>query len=396
MKVLLISHTCQSRAEGQTKADLLGRMDGIQLRVIIPNRWLHYGKWRSADDDAPTGFQADIQPVSWPWMGKAQFYMHWYPRLSRILCEFKPDIIDLWEEPWGLVSFQTCWLRKRVLPSARIISETEQNIGKKLPPPFEQIRSYVLRHADFAIGRSQGAVDILRAKGYAGPAEVVPNGVDGEIFRPMDRASIRDELGIDGFTVGYVGRLVPEKGVIDLVDALKFCPESVRLLFIGDGPLRGELETRGRALGVHNRIRFMPAQPAEKLPPVMNALSVLALPSRTTPSWKEQFGRVIIEAHACGTPVIGADSGAIPDVIGDGGLIVPEASPAALARAIKTLATDPVHCRGLAAAGYKQVRDWCTWPRVAQRMFDIYQSLLSPTSHPFTTRAVTRSHPVLT
>ncbi|HTW94055.1 MAG TPA: glycosyltransferase, partial [Tepidisphaeraceae bacterium] len=183
MKVLLISHTCQSRAEGQTKADHLGRMDGINLRVLIPDRWLHYGKWRSAEDGVPAAFQADVQPVCWPWAGKAQVYLHWYPRLSKILAEFQPDIIDIWEEPWGLVSAQTCWLRKRILPSAKIISETEQNIGKKLPPPFEWFRSYVLRHADLAIGRSQGAVDILRAKGYAGPAQVGPNGVDGDIFR---------------------------------------------------------------------------------------------------------------------------------------------------------------------------------------------------------------------
>ncbi|HTW94427.1 MAG TPA: glycosyltransferase family 4 protein, partial [Tepidisphaeraceae bacterium] len=212
----------------------------------------------------------------------------------------------------------------------------------------------------------------------------------------MDRAAIRADLGIDGFVIGYAGRLVPEKGVIDLIDALKFCPDSVQLLFIGDGPSRGELESRGRALGVQNRIRFMPAQPAEKLPPLINALSVLALPSRTTPSWKEQFGRVIIEAHACGTPVIGSDSGAIPDVVGGGGLIVPEASPAALAAAIRTLLADPAQCRRLGAIGFKQVQTSCNWPRVAQRMYEIYQSLLSLDTRPFTSRQVTSARTVLT
>ena len=212
MKILLISHTCQSRVEGHGKAEHLGRLDDVELRVLIPDRWKHYGKWRNADPvDENASFQADVRSVHWPWAGPAQFYFHWYPQLAKILREFQPDIIDLWEDRWGLVSVQACWLRNHTLPSARIISETEQNIPKSLPPPFEHFRSYVLRNADFAIGPSAAAVEVLRNKGYFGPTEIVPNGVDGDLFHPIDRDSCRAELAVEGFVVGYVGRLVRKR-----------------------------------------------------------------------------------------------------------------------------------------------------------------------------------------
>ena len=138
------------------------------------------------------------------------------------MLEFQPDIIDLWEEPWGLVSAQVCRLRNRLLPSTMILSETEQNIDKRLPFPFEQIRKYTLRNADYAVGRNEAALEVLRAKGYAGPAEVVPNAVDAELFHPMDREECRRALGLTGFVAGYVGRLVPEKGLMEMIEALPF------------------------------------------------------------------------------------------------------------------------------------------------------------------------------
>jgi len=174
-------------------------------------------------------------------------------------------------------------------------------------------------------------VEILRSKGYRGPSAVVPNAVDANLFRPLDRAQCREELGVSGFAAGYVGRLVEEKGLMDMVNALEQTPADVNLLFVGAGPYQPALEQRVRERGWEARVRFLPPRPLEQLPQVMNALDALVLPSRTTARWKEQFGRVLIEAQACQTPVIGSDSGAIPEVIGSAGMIVPEGSAEALA-----------------------------------------------------------------
>jgi len=377
MRVLLISHTCQSQREGQPKAAGLGRMPGVELRVLVPDRWHEYGKWRVAQAPLEDSYEYQVGRVRWPWSGPAQWYLHWYPELAQTLREFQPDIIDLWEEPWGLVSAHTAWLRGRLAPQAKIISETEQNIAKTLPPPFESFRAYTLSQADFVVGRSAEAVENTRAKGYTGPARVVPNAVDTDLFRPLDRAECRRNLGLSGFVAGYVGRLVEEKGLADMVDALAFCPADVNLLFVGGGPFQGELEARVQAAGLSNRVRFLPPQPMEALPPIMNALDTLALPSRTTPRWKEQFGRVLIEAGACETPVIGAGSGAIPEVVGSAGLIFEEGHPEALAAQILALRADPKRARDMGRTGRRQAETRYTWLQVAGRMHDIYRDVLT-------------------
>lgn len=377
MRVLLISHTCQSRREGQPKAAQLSRLPDVELRVLVPDRWREYGVWRAPQPPLEEGYDFQVGRVRWPWSGPAQWYLLWYPGLARTLREFQPDIIDLWEEPWGLVSAHTAWLCRRQTPQAKIIAETEQNIAKTLPPPFETFRSYTLRHADFVIGRSREAVENTHAKGYAGPAAVVPNAVDSDLFRPLDRDECRRALGLSGFVAGYIGRIVEEKGLAEMVDALAFCPPDVNLLFLGSGEYQPELEQRVAEAGLTDRVQFLAARPLEELPQVMNALDTLVLPSRTTPRWKEQFGRVIIEAQACETPVIGSDSGAIPEVIGKAGLVFPERDPKSLAAALIALRADPQRAQEMGRVGRRQVEDRYTWARVAERMREIYCSVLT-------------------
>jgi len=377
MRVLLISHTCQSRREGQPKAAQLSRLPGVELRVLVPDRWREYGKWRAPQQPVEGDYEFEVGRARWPWSGPAQWYLLWYPGLARTLREFKPDVIDLWEEPWSLVSAQTVWLCRRLLPQAKIIIETEQNIAKTLPPPFESFRSYTLRHADFVVGRSREAVENTRAKGYEKPAASVPNAVDADLFRPLDREACRRALGLSGFVVGYIGRLVEEKGLAEVVDALALCPPDVNLVFLGSGAHQAELERQVAEAGLAGRVRFLPARPLEELPQVMNALDTLVLPSRTTPRWKEQFGRVIIEAQACERPVVGSASGAIPEVIGGAGLVFPERDAKALADALLALRADPERAQEMGRIGRRQVEQHYTWARVAERMREIYSSVLT-------------------
>ena len=374
MKVLLISHTCQSRSEGQPRAHELANLPDLELTLLVPDRWKRYGDWRRAQTPVDADFRFVEGKIMWPSSGPGQTYLHWYPALPRLLKQIQPDIIDIWEEPWSLVAAQTCFWRDRVCSGAKIVAETEQNIDKKLPPPFENFRSYVLKRADTLVGRNAESLEIARRKGYAGPASVVPNAVDVNLFtRDPNREKTRAERNWDGFVVGYAGRLVESKGVFDLLDAIKQM-ENVRLVFIGDGEARAALEERaGR------NVDFLGAQPLEQLPQLFSALDILVLPSRTTKSWKEQFGRVLIEAAACGVPVVGSDSGAIPEVIGQGenamGLISPEADVAALAAALIRLQLDSDLAQRLGTTGARRARAEFSWKRVAARFAEIYRDL---------------------
>ncbi len=373
MKVLLISHTCQSRTEGQPRAHELAALPDIELTLLTPDRWKRYGDWRRAQKPREAEFRFIEGKVMWPWSGPGQTYLHWYPALPRLLKQWQPDIIDLWEEPWSLVAAQTCFWRDRVCPAAKIVAETEQNIDKRLPPPFENFRHYVLSRADFLFGRNTESVEILRRKGYAGPAEVVPNAVDVELFTRQNREPTRVANGWNGFVVGYAGRLVESKGVFDLLDAFGQI-ENAQLVFIGEGEARDALEKRAGA-----NVRFLGAQSLEQLPPLFSALDCLVLPSRTTASWKEQFGRVLIEAASCGVPVVGSDSGAIPDVIGRGenamGLTFAEGDANALAAALMRLQSEPQWAKQLGETGARRAREEFSWARVAMRLAEIYRGL---------------------
>src|SRR5947209_12908276 len=95
---------------------------------------------------------------------------------------YKPDIVHVWEEPWSLVCAQITWIRNTYLKATQLVLETEQNINKTLPFPFERFRSYTLRHADFIFGRSEETISVLRSKGYSGPAAILSYGVDLDLF----------------------------------------------------------------------------------------------------------------------------------------------------------------------------------------------------------------------
>jgi glycosyltransferase involved in cell wall biosynthesis len=170
------------------------------------------------------------------------------------------------------------------------------------------------------------------------------------------------------FTIGFAGRLVPEKGIRDLLAAVARLDFPARLLIVGDGPLRSEVQSAdlGRAtLEVRTGIR------GAELPDHYREMDVLVLPSRTTATWAEQFGRVLCEALLCGVPVLGSDSGEIPWVIATtaGGVTFPEGDIGALAAALSKLAADPSQRAALAAQGRLGVEQHFS-PSVAARELD--------------------------
>ena len=164
MKVLLLSHTCQSQTEGQPRARELAALPDIDLTLLVPHKWKRYGSWRRAQAPRSPNYRYIEGKIVWPWSGPGQTYLHWYPSLPRLLRQLQPDVIDIWEEPWSLVSAQTCFWRDRLCPDAKIVAETEQNLDKRLPPPFENFRSYVLKRADYLVGRNAESLEVPAAK----------------------------------------------------------------------------------------------------------------------------------------------------------------------------------------------------------------------------------------
>ena len=322
------------------KPDEAAGGDGIDLTLVVPKGWREYGK-PFPEDPPSLGLPMRRERIRCSEMPIVRWYLHYYPDMRRILDELQPDVIHLWEEPWSVVAAQAVRLRNVHCPRAGLVLETDQNVRRRLLPPFEQIRRYTLHNIDALIVRHPEALAVSQACGYRGPSRIVEYCVDGAVFHPGDRDAARAAFGARGFTIGYAGRIIAAKGLDTVLDAMMRADPSITLLVLGDGPDADALAARVQELGLSGRVRIHPSLPLEGVARFMNALDAFVLMSRTMPTWKEQFGRVIMEAQSCGIPVIGSSSGAIPSVIGPGGWVVEEDDVAGLQALLDRLVRDP-------------------------------------------------------
>ena len=299
------------------------------------------------------------------------------PELKRTLAA-SWDVIYAWEEPYVVAGWQIAHWSP---PDAVFTLLTLQNIRKRYPPPFSWFERSTLSRSDGWLYCGHSVYDAQRDKpGYAErPSALGPLGVDVELFQPDPEAGrrAREELGwaAEGPpVVGFVGRFVPEKGLSLLTRALDRTKSPWRALFIGGGVLEPELRAWMRDKADAVRIVTVPH---DRVPPYMNAIDVLCAPSKTARHWREQFGRMLVEAGACGIPVIGSDSGEIPHVVGEGGLIVGEDDETAWVAALEELLESPSRRRELGERGRGRAHSTYAWPVVARTYLDFFEELLA-------------------
>jgi len=336
----------------------------VDLRVVAPPYWKDERGITELERAYTRGYHLDVRPMRL----NGHFHLHFYAGLRRVMQDFQPHIVHIDEEPYNLAAWQAMWWARRV--NARTLFFSWQNIARQYPPPFSWGERWLLRHVDHALMGTESAAEIWQQKGYTGPLTVIPQfGTDTDLFKPTAERAERP------FTVGYIGRLVEEKGVQVLLEAAAKLPDNLCVRILGGGPQRDELEAQAARLGIGDRVTFDAQIPSTDIPPYYHKLDALVLPSLTRPNWKEQFGRVLVEAMASGVPVVGSDSGAIPGVVGDGGLIVPEGDSEALANAMHTLMDDPQQRAELGQRGRQRVIDHFTHEQVAADTVAVYRTL---------------------
>ena len=363
--------------------------------VVSANRRLAHemavqgnGQW-DVTAVAPTRYRADLGRVSArPFEGEASQlqtvdvhldrvpHLMWYAGLSPVL-ESPWDIVHCWEEPYILAA---CEVARQAPSGAKLVMASFQNIAKDYPWPLSSFERSSMERADgwIAFGRTVHEALGTR-KGYEGkPCRVIPPGVDVERFRPdpAARAAILARLGwsASDFVVGFLGRFVPEKGIEFLVDALRASTAPWRALFVGGGPLQPALE---RFADEHpGRVRIANGIVHDAVAEWLNAMTCLCAPSQTTPAWREQFGRMLIEAMACGVPVVASDSGEMPFVVEDAGLVLPESDVAAWTAALDRMSADESLRRDLRARGLARVNERFTWRVVARAHLAFFDDLL--------------------
>jgi len=377
LKVLSISHSCVV-AEYQKRMEEVGKYRDVDLTVLVPKRWFQFNKRVDLEKDWDSRYRiVSRQPITWGLKkGGLQNVTHIHPGIGRLLKGIGPDIIELWEEPFSMVTAHTIFWGKRVTPSAKIIFFSAQNVFKKYPYPFSVFEKYAYKTADQAFLMSRTVSEVLKEKGYGKQFAILPLGVDPETFRKKEVCYLRRRLGIRDFVVGFVGKITSQKGILDLIEAVGQINKSIQLLIVGNGDLKGEVERRARSLGLGQRTIIIGAVPHSEVPDYLNCMDLLALPSVTLPSLKEQFGRILIEGMACEVPVLGSDSGEIPATIGKAGLIFNQGDVKDLREKIEGLVENRTLRGLLAKNGRKRVLEHFTWKAIAEKQYRVYRELM--------------------
>jgi glycosyltransferase involved in cell wall biosynthesis len=223
--------------------------------------------------------------------------------------------------------------------------------------------------------------------------EVIPMGVDLERFTPHDSSRAANEP----LAVLSVSRLVAEKGVEDLVVAMRVLADrgvGARLTLVGEGPLSGRLHAMAEQLGVADRVELAGTIPYEELPSIHRSHDVFVLASGPRTTWQEQFGFAVVEAMACGLPVLAGDSGSLDEVVGDRAQLVTPHHPPALAEALAQLAADPERRRALGAANRRCAEERYDRRKVARRIAAFYERALEAPPRPNPASSPSRRSPM--
>lgn len=361
MRVLMLSKACIV-AIYQRKLEEIAAL-GITLRVLVPPSWRDERGEQVLERAYTQGYDLRAIPIRL----NGNFHLHHYPTLAQEIRDFAPDIVHIDEEPYNFATWQALWLARRA--GAKTLFFSWQNIARIYPPPFSWGERAVLQAVDYALMGTDSADAVWRAKGYTGRSAIIPQfGTDTDLFAPQ-AAPPRP------FTIGYFGRLVPEKGLKVLLSAVAHLDGAWHLRLVGGGPLLPALIAQAQTLGITERVTFVGQVPSTTMAQHYHLIDALVLPSLTRPNWKEQFGRVLIEAMACGIPVVGSSSGAIPGVIGDAGIITPESDVQALCVALQQLRDDAPLRASLATKGRARVLAHYTHQQVARDTVRVYEEI---------------------
>jgi glycosyltransferase involved in cell wall biosynthesis len=362
LRVLTVAHNAVA-ASNRRRIEALQALPEVDVTLLTPTWWFEEGRRIEVPHDAPWRVGRTLMTGN----GTRHAYV---AGLVDAIRATRPDAIDLVEEPFSLVALQTLLLRELLAPSAAFIFYSAVNVERHWRWPYRAIERLVLARADGAHAPNSDVPRILQTRGMSAPTAVVPLGVDVERFAS---AAAMELPGIPRPRIGFIGRLEPVKGIDVLLDAFARLNPEASLLVAGDGPERERLQATPR-----ERVHFLGATRYEAVPSLLKALDVLVLPSVTIlPLHREQFGRVLVEAMAAGVPVLGSDSGAIPEVIGDAGLVVPERDAAALAGALDRLLTDAVLRDNLVARGRQRVANQFAWPVVASQTVGLFRQAVA-------------------
>jgi glycosyltransferase involved in cell wall biosynthesis len=342
-----VSHPAVLAANQVLYAELADR--GWEVHLIVPSRWRH--------EYAPQPFAPSFLPqlatrargVRVAFAGAPQRHVY-LTRPSAHLDRVSPDVVFLEQEPFAIVTGQ--WLPALSRRGIPFVLQQDENLERRLPAIARVIRRLSLQRAAAVAARSPRAADLIHQTNPQREAPLVPHSI---IDWDRNHAQQPGRGGMFRFTVGFAGRLIESKGIRDLLEATAQMEHPAELVLFGSGPLR---DVCAAANSPDRPVTVVSDVSHGEMDSAYAQMDVLVLPSRTTDTWAEQFGRVLVEAMSCGRPVIGSDSGEIPWVISTtgGGRVFREGDVQHLRQTLDEMAADPDLRRSLGSHGRDAVQ----------------------------------------
>jgi glycosyltransferase involved in cell wall biosynthesis len=365
IRVLRIFHAGRNRAHRARDRALLAA--GAEVIYVVPKSWPEPGSEDVLSWEPFPIVEIDVR-------SPGSINRHSYANLdsvARLALTQQVDLVDLFEEPFSRAAGQ---LLPRLPPEIPVVMYSAQNLDKRWPPPFRGYEQRAFRRVSAFYPCSRQAASVLRGQGFGGLIKPLPLGYDEGRF----------SAGVQSVTDGalqlaLVGRMVPEKGVVDAVRVLADLRSGpgldARLVLAGAGPALADALRLADVLGVAQRVRHMPWLDGPELAQLYRETHVVLTPSRSTSTWVEQFGRMVVEAQASGCVVVGYDSGSISEVGGAAALLVGEGDVGALTAATASALSDEDQFQAKRRSGLALARDR-TWSSVASQQVDLYRDVL--------------------
>ncbi len=387
MKILIASHSYIIELNREKLRELARLEPGIEVTIVVPKKWRPGGVMKSMIETQPFN-EGNFRVVPLTnYSQNNQGLLSFGPELITLMREFRPDVIQVEQGVKSLAYAQMITLNKLLGLKAKMLFFTWWNLPYETKFPLAQLEHYNLHNSSGIIVGNTDGYNVLRDRGYKGPMRIMPQlGVDEQLFQAQAQPEIAAQHGIQpkDFVIGFVGRFVPEKGLKTLFHATaQLENQTWKMLLLGRGPMQAELQELASELGFADRLIQIASVPHADVYRYINLMSVLLLPSETTTEfktltasgWKEQFGHVLIEAMACRIPVIGSDSGEIPNVIKDAGLVFPEGDVAQLCDRLTQLISNPEFAQEIGQKGYQRTMVKYTNRALAKDLLGFYRSL---------------------
>jgi glycosyltransferase involved in cell wall biosynthesis len=373
LRVLFVSHAYVVGVN-QGKLQAIAETGAVEVGLLAPSNWkaLEWNRLIPVERPFPN-IKIYEAPVLSSGRGGAHLYAPW--QIWQILKDFKPDIVQVEEEVFSLCAFEIAiWAQLHQTP---FVVFGWENMERQLPLFRQKTCQFVLDRASAIIPGNEDGAKIMRQWGYLGLLEVMPQmGVDVLLFSPSSLKQTTNKCNI-----GFLGRLVPSKGIDVLLASISQLREkgvNCCATICGSGSSEADLKQEAENLGIQDCIVWRGGVRHEQAPQELSSMDVLVLPSRTTSSWKEQFGHVLIEAMAMGIPIVGSSSGEIPNVIGCSDLVFPEDNAQELANILERLAHDLDWRKEIGQYGIQRVHQLYSHQKIAERLVNLWHSILSP------------------